>query len=231
MLCSFETTACTVFDKCIKLLYVKLKFLIAWPDCDICRNNMPAVFKELNPSTRCIIDCSEIFIEMPKSYKACNTAYSNYKKHNKVKFLIGITPFGTISFYQGAGVVVSLISHSLKKSSFYYTLDHGDVILADRGFTVADDLGVFGAQLEIPAFTHGKTQLSQRDVEMSKKLSQVRIHVERVIGLMKNKFAFLQHKLPINVLKHKDDDNESNIDRILVVCASLVNLCKSCVPC
>jgi hypothetical protein len=83
----------------------------------------------------------------------------------------------------------------------------------------------------MPAFTRGKTQLSQRDAEMSKKLSKVRIHVERVIGLLKNKYTLLQGKLPINILKLKYDTSESNIDRILVVCASLINLCKSTVPC
>lgn len=118
-----------------------------------------------------------------------------------------------------------------QESEFFSKLEYGDTILADRGFTIADDIGVFGAKLEIPAFTRGKAQLSQREVEMSKKLSQVRIHVERVIGLMKNKYTFLQKKLPINILKHKDDCEESNIDRILVVCASLINLCKSTVPC
>ena len=41
-------------------------------------------------------------------------------------------------------------------SSFLSCLEHGDVILADRGF---DDLHIYGAKLEIPAFTTGKMQL------------------------------------------------------------------------
>ena len=45
---------------------------------------------------------------------------------------------------------------------FFTHLEAGDVILADRGFTVAEDLAVYGAKLEIPAFTRGKGQLSQR---------------------------------------------------------------------
>ena len=68
-------------------------------------------------------------------------------------------------------------------------------------------------------------------MEISKQLSQVRIHVERVIGLLKNKYTLLQGKLPISMLKHKDDSDVCNIDRLLVVCASLVNLCKSVIPC
>ena len=59
-------------------------------------------------------------------------------------------------------------------------------MLVDRDFNVGDDIGLHGAKLEIPAYTRGKSQLTQRDVEISKKLSQVQIHVERVIGLLKN---------------------------------------------
>lgn len=226
-----STTASHIFAKWIRLLYLRLRFLIAWPSRELCHQNMPSIFKELYPMCRCVIDCSEIFIEMPNNYKARNSTYSNYKKHNTVKFLIGISPFGTISFLSqcwGGRVSDKVLT---QESGFLNKLEHGDVILADRGFTITDDVGVHGAKLEIPAFTRGKTQLSQRDVEMSKKLSQVRIHVERVIGLLKNKYTLLQGKIPINMLKHKDDTNDSNIDRILVVCASLINLCKSTVPC
>ena len=44
-------------------------------------------------------------------------------------------------------------------------LDHikyGDVVLADRGFNNTDELAIRGATLEIPSFTRGKMQLSQR---------------------------------------------------------------------
>ena len=43
-----------------------------------------------------------------------------------------------------------------------------------------DDNALHGAKLVIPSFTKGKTQLSQKEVETSKQLSQVRIHVERI---------------------------------------------------
>ena len=86
------------FQKWLDVMYARLTFLIAWPDREINRRNMPPIFKELYPNCRCIIDCSEIFIETPKNFDARSKTYSNYKKHNTVKFLIGITPCGTISF-------------------------------------------------------------------------------------------------------------------------------------
>ena len=73
-----------------------MKFLISWPPREIVQQNMPPLFKELFPNCRCIIDCSEIFIEIPTSFDARAKTFSNYKKHNTVKFLVGIIPCGAI---------------------------------------------------------------------------------------------------------------------------------------
>ena len=83
----------------------------------------------------------------------------------------------------------------------------------DHGFTIADDLAIHSAKLEIPAFTHGKQQLSQRDVELSKQLSRVRIHVERMIGLLKNEYLILKGPIAVCLLKHKRDQWVADIRR------------------
>ena len=75
-----------------------------------------------------------------------------------------------------------------QESAFFHHIEPGNVILADRGYTIANDLAVYGAKLEIPAFTLGNNQLAQREVEYSKQLSTVRIQVERVIGHLKKKY-------------------------------------------
>ena len=80
-------------------------------------------------------------------------------------------------------------------SGFLRLLDPGDVVLADRGFDIGDDIALHGGRLEIPAFTRGKKQLSMQEVEYSRRISKVRIHVERVIGLLKNKYTILQGTL------------------------------------
>ena len=104
-------------------------------------------------------------------------------------------------------------------------------MLADRGFDIADDNGVNGGQLAIPSFTRGKSQLTQKEVEFSQRLAKVRIHVERVIGLMKNKYTLLQGTLPVSLMKHNENDPElANVDKILITCAALTNLCPSVVP-
>ena len=47
------------------------------------------------------------------------------------------------------------------------------------------------AEVEIPAFMKGKSKLSPTDIETTRKLANVRIHVERVIGLVRQKYTIL----------------------------------------
>ena len=112
---------------------------------------MPQIFKDLYPSCRCIIDCSEIFIERPLSFQARAQTYSNYKKHNTIKFLIAITPNGVVSFISkcwGGRVTDKVIT---QESGLLQLLEPGDLVLADRGFNVAEDVTMHMAKLEIPA--------------------------------------------------------------------------------
>ena len=223
------STASCIFSKWVDILYTRLRFLIAWPQKEILLQNMPPAFSQLYPGCVCIIDCSEIFIKTPNSFTARSATYSNYKKHNTVKFLIGITPSGTISYLSrcwGGRVSDKVLT---QQSGFLDMLEHGDTVLADRGFTIADDIALRGAKLVIPSFTRGKTQLSQKEVEVSKQMSQVRIHVERIIGLLKNKYTILKGPLSTVLVKHKNDTDLARIDKLLVVCSALTNLSASVV--
>ena len=67
----------------------------------------------------------------------------------------------------------------------------GDLVMADRGFTVEENLSLYQAKLAIPAFTKGKSQLDPVSVEKTRGIANVRIHVERVIGLLTQKYSVL----------------------------------------
>ena len=45
----------------------------------------------------------------------------------------------------------------------------------------------------------------------------LQIHVEHIIGLLKNKYTILQGKLPVTLLKRKDDSDFAFIDKVLTV--------------
>ena len=101
--------------------------------------------------------------------------------------------------------------------------------MADRGFNISDDLAVRGAHLTIPASTRGKKQLSGVEVEQSRQLAHLRIHIERVIGLMHNKYKILKGVLPIKLIKRPSDTTVTTVDKIITVTAALTNLSPSIV--
>ena len=102
----------------------------------------------------------------------------------------------------------------------------GDLILADRGFNIMELVDQYKAKVELPAFTKGKSQLSAEEVKQSRELARVRIHVERLIGMVKQKYSILEGTLPISFIK--DDSDVTVADKLMVVCCALVNLCHSC---
>ena len=64
---------------------------------------------------------------------------------------------------------------------------------------------------------------------MSHQLSHVRIHVERLIGLVRQKYSIFESTLPVNCVMVDKEDNSSTVDKIVFVCCALCNCCPSVV--
>ena len=118
--------------------------------------------------------------------------------------------------YPKAGLVEPVINMSPTIVVFKNKLLSGDV-LADRGFNIQESVGLMCAEVKIPSFTKGRQQLSAIDVESSRNIANVRIHVERVIGLLRNKYTILQDIVPIDYLI-TDSQTTPIIDKIVTVC-------------
>ena len=106
----------------------------------------------------------------------------------------------------------------------------GDIVLADRGFDITESVGMMQAKLHIPAFTKGKSQLSAMEITETRTIANVRIHVERVIGNVRQKYSILQSTLPIHYIIKRDAEECPIIDRIVRVGCGLCNVCDSVVP-
>ena len=61
-------------------------------------------------------------------------------------------------------------------------------------------------------------------------IATVRIHVERIIGLLRQKYTILQQTLPTDYLICRKGESVPLIDRMIRVCSALVNLCPPTVP-
>ena len=186
-------------------------------------------FRKHCPSCAVIIDCFEVFVERPSNLLARAQTYSAYKHHNTAKYLIGITPHGTVCFISdGLDGRVS-DKHLTENCRLLDNLLTGDIILADRGFDIADCVGFYCAHVTIPASTKGKKQLTGIEVEQTRRIANVRIHVERVIGLIRQKYTFLTGIQPIDFLISRGDGIPM-LDKVVLVCCALVDLCDSVVP-
>ena len=93
-----DSTVSRTFLHVVDVLYQRLKPLVIWPDRDVLRKTLPRDFRKYCPNCVVIIDCFEILLDRPLNPLARAQTFSSYKHHNTVKYLIGITPQGTVSF-------------------------------------------------------------------------------------------------------------------------------------
>ncbi|XP_076350612.1 uncharacterized protein LOC143247080 [Tachypleus tridentatus] len=222
------STVSRIFQEVINIRLVPI--FVFWPEREELRMTLPVSFREKFSKCACIIDCFEIFIQRPSDLQARADTYSSYKSHNTVKYLIGIAPQGVIIFIsKGWGGRTSDV-HLTENCGFLANIIPGDVILADRGFTVSESVAFCNVELKIPTFTKGKQQLSALDVETSRVLASARIDVERVIGMVCQKYSMLESTIPITLLHTDQSCNLTTLDKIVRVACALINIYPSVVP-
>ncbi|EEC19268.1 conserved hypothetical protein [Ixodes scapularis] len=215
----FEVSVSTVGNivKTMMVLLKKvMKLVVVWLSRPQIQNSLPQSFIENGfGKTTCIVDCTEVFLQRPTKLMARAQTYSAYKGHNTIKFLTVIAPNGLLMFvskaYGGRASDKFITADSGVQDYFF----PGDEIMADRGFSLDRDLEVLGVKLNVPAFTKGKAQLSEREVTGTRRIASVRIHVERAINRIKT-YRIFKQALPIRSKKMISD--------MIFVCAGLCNL-------
>ncbi|XP_064479223.1 uncharacterized protein LOC135392443 [Ornithodoros turicata] len=226
-----QPTISRILSRWTDAMYVRLKGLILWPSRECLQKTMPMAFRSaFGLKVAVILDCFEVFIDRPSSLVTRALTWSHYKHHNTVKYLIGICPQGVVTYVSKGWGGRTSDKEITESCGVLDNLLPGDSVLADRGFTIADSVGIHRAKLELPAFTRGKAQLSPWEVENTRRLANVRIHVERVIGLVRTKYSILKSTIPIEMVTTREGDEVPMLDKVVVVCCSLCNLCNSVVP-
>jgi len=226
-----SATVSRMFVDVLNIMNVSLvPLLLLWPSRESLMKTMPLVFHRNHRNCTCIVDCFEIFIEKPKDLKARALTYSNYKSHNTVKYLIAIAPNGMIIFISKGWGGRTSDKHVVEQCGIMDLLLPGDSIMVDRGFPITDVLALYRVSLFIPPFTRGKKQLSPDEVEQGRRISALRIHVERVIGLVRRKYAILQSTIPISLLYHNEEREFTTLDKIVRVSCAMCNTNGPIIP-
>ena len=110
---------------------------------------LPDEFRRHYPSTRCVIDCTEIPIEKPTDPVLQRVTWSSYKNRNTLKALVAISPDGCLTFVSklyGGSVSDREITEAC---GLLDKLEAGDSVMADKGFTIGDLLEDRGVTLNI----------------------------------------------------------------------------------
>lgn len=175
---------------------------------------MPSLFRDKFPTTRIVIDCTEIKTETPNSLKLKSVMYSDYKSHSTWKSLVGISPAGTVTFVSDLWAGSISDKKIVEKSGLLNLIEPGDAIMADKGFTISDLTTPRGIHLIIPPFKR-KSTFSKREVHNTKDIAQARIHVECEMERIKN-FRIFEGVLPISM--------SARASKIWKICVYLTNL-------
>ena len=133
-----------------------------------------------------------MFIGRPKAVDIQAATWNDYKKHNTVKFLIGISPTGFITILSDCYGRRASDQFICKDSGFYELLDPYDEIMVDRGFQIREELLLRFCTLTVPPGARLKSQMTSRECTKTKRVANLRIHVERAITMLHHCDAILR---------------------------------------
>nr|XP_023660993.1 uncharacterized protein LOC111840428 [Paramormyrops kingsleyae] len=219
-------TVYRTFNETVSFLHANLKCSIVWPDRETLHKIMPHEFVEaFGHRVAVIIDCFEILTEKSSDLKVRAQMFSSYKHHHTMKYLIGITPRGTICFLSKGWGGGTSDKHITLNSGFLDNLLPGDIVLADRGFDVKDRVGMLCAEVKPPAITKGCCQLAARGVEETREIAHLRVHVERVIRNVCKKYKILSGTIPVTMILPCEGEDVTMLDKVVTVCSALTNQC------
>ena len=181
-----QSTISRLFVPWIYFMFLKFGQVCIWPSNSVVEATIPADFKEKFPSTRLIIDCTEVCCEMPSSLLLNFELFSSYRNHVTLRGLGGIAPSSGITFvsqlYTGS---ISDREIVLRSGILSQSFDDGDSVMVDKGFQIKDILPL-GVDLNIPPFLGSDAQMSAENVLRTQQIASLRIHVERAIDKIKN---------------------------------------------
>lgn len=181
-----------IFCECVKKIAEVLKPFIYWPEPKYIKYNLPLQFKHKFRNVQVIIDCFEISVRKPLKVLDQALTWSSYKHSNTVKYLIAATPDGMIIFISKGFTGRITDTEIIKRSGFLDFIKNNTEVLADRGFKdIAGDIMSKGGILIKPPSTKAGFVYTAEEAKMCKTVAAIRIHIERVIGRIRN-FAFLK---------------------------------------
>ena len=213
----------SVFHTWLQFLYFELKETVQFIPKTTIDQHMPKDFKAKYPSTRVILDATEVEVQKPGNVVAQRATWSSYKNCNTLKTMIGISPKGVVTYispsYGGSCSDRQIIERSELLDADKFC--PGESIMADRGILVQDLFASKDVKVNTPRTMKGRTQLPADVVKEDRRIASKRVHVERIIRLAKT-YKIISTKL--------DHSRTPYGGRIIFVCFALCNFRINIIP-
>ncbi|GFX52782.1 uncharacterized protein TNCV_3719721 [Trichonephila clavipes] len=103
-----------------------------------------------------VTNCIEIEVQKPSSPMEQQMTFNHYKNVNTFKDMIGITPTRAISFISELFTGHISDKEVFIRSKMMNHLEPNDVVMADKGFLIANELEKIGSKLHCPIFLEDK---------------------------------------------------------------------------
>ena len=170
---SFQISTCICSNIFSTWVHLPIKFLgnvlIVWLLKEVIISHILQCFKRHYRKSRCIINCTEVFIEYPKSLDVRAATWSEYKKHNNVKVLVCSFSYRYIIYLSGCYGGRTTNRLIFQNSSNYNFLEYGDVVMAVRGFQIKEDLLHHYFYLAVPPGAHATAKMTTTECKIKKR--------------------------------------------------------------
>ena len=184
LFCVSTSTISRILNTWVNFCYDHSLSLIPWPSLEKIMQCLPPHFRDY-PNCTIVLDCTEVFIEKPSSITAQWLTWSEYKHHNTVKILIGVTPNGMVNFVSRLWGGRASDRHITQHDNFLPKLQPNTTIMADKGFTVEDLLPV-DVGLNMPPRVSSQRQMTDAEVFQTTGIASPRIVCEMKMEQAKN---------------------------------------------
>ncbi|CAN7949879.1 unnamed protein product [Ixodes hexagonus] len=189
------STVSRIFSSWVDFMYLQLSEVPLWLPRHAIDASMPEAFLAKYPTTRVLLDATEVRCEVPTLFVTQSELYSHYKSTHTFKGLVGVSPCGLLTFVSELFTGCTSDRECVIRSGFLeLEFDHGDSIMADKGFRIEDLIKEKGVTLNIPPFLKNG-QLTAKEAQKTQEIAALRIHVERKFSASKA-FIYLTAQSP-----------------------------------
>nr|XP_003200716.2 uncharacterized protein si:dkey-60a16.1 isoform X1 [Danio rerio] len=161
-----------------------LRAVDIWLDKKTVKAHMPAVFQHYT-DTQVILYCAELRCQIPNPHRS--HLLSTYKPQWNFKGLIGMAPHGAVTFvsslYKGTISDPEIVKHSGVEA----LVNPKMAIMVDEGFLVENCVS---CKVHVPSILSKRAQMSGSEVRKMQSLARLRLHVEQLIGRVKENKIF-----------------------------------------